>query len=167
MTKREINIILQLLTYIGLTSATYGQTKKINPPFVSKDFKYDTIIAYECKKNIQGLIVLNDKLYSKIINKQKQLSPAQIDTLHAFLWETTKSDKQPSKESWYPYIGVVYYFKGKMVANFSIAKGSTDFFIYYRVLSSPNNWPNSHLEFTEPKRKRLTKLCVDLGFTYY
>ena len=167
MTKQKINIILLLLTFLGLTSACFGQIKKINPPFVFKDFKYDKVVAYECKKNILGLIVMNDKLYSKIINKEKKLSLAQIDTLHAFLWETKKCDKKVSKESWYPYIGFVYYLKDSMVANFSIAKGSTDFLIYFRVLSNPNNWPNSHVEFTETKRKRLTKLCADLGFTNY
>lgn len=150
----------------GLTFASFGQTKK-NPPFVSKDFKYDKVIAYEFKKNSKGLIVINGKLYSKIINKEKELSTAQIDTLTTFLWETTKSDKKLSQESWYPYLGIVYYFKDNTVASFSISKGSTDFLIYFRVLSDPDNWPNSHVEFTETKRKRLSRLCTDLGFTNY
>jgi hypothetical protein len=142
-----------------------AQTK--NPPYVCKEFKYDSVVAYECKKNIKGMIVMNTKLYTKIINKAKQLSKPQIDTLHAFLWQLSTSDKTLKAECWYPYLGIVYYLKGHDVANFSISKECDVFLIYFRVLSNPTNWPNSRLSFSEPERKRITTLCAELGFTYY
>jgi hypothetical protein len=161
------NKIISFITliFLGQFFVTTAQTK--NPPYVMKEFKYDKVIAYECKKNSEGLIMMNDKLNSKIIKSEKELNPKQIDTLNTFLRQTVKTEKELTKECWFPYLGVVYYLKGQMVASFNISKECEVFLIYFRVLDNPSNWPNSRLSFTKQQRQRINKLCAELGFTHY
>lgn len=159
MVKEILIIVFCTLLVISL----FGQEKKINPPYVSKEFKYDSIVAYECKKNIKGGIIMNEKLYTKIINKEKKLSQPLIDSLTSFLWAVIKSENKVSQSCWYTHLGIIYYSVGNPVACFNISKECNTFYLYSKVNSS---WSNTELSFTETQRKKITWLCAGLGFTY-
>lgn len=154
-----------IIAFCTLQAAySFGQSKKINPPYVSKEFKYDSIVAYECKKGVKGWIIMNEKLYTKIITKEKKLPQPLVDSLTNFLWAVTKSEKNVTQACWYSHLGIIYYSSGKPVACFNISKECSAFYLYSKVNSS---WPITELSFTESQRKKITWLCASLGFTYY
>ena len=135
----------------------YGSMLAQNPPYVGKEFKFDKVIAYKLKEGSCGWVVMNQKLNSKIIKHEYQLFPQQIDTLHIFLRKTTKSKSKMDSECWNCYIGIVYYFNEKIVANFSISK-NCNLFLFYSRRDANDPWSVSALKFTEDERKKVDKI---------
>ena len=149
----------------GQLISSYGQSKKINPPYTSKEFKFDSVVAYECKKNIKGAIISEGKLYTKLISKQKTLSPELLDSLNSFLRSTIKSEVNTTHVCWFSYLGIVYYYKGQFVANFNISDQCGSLLLYSRTLDS-SNWSLTELYFKEYQRNKISWLCAKLGFVY-
>jgi len=150
-----------LFLLVFLVNISNSQTSL---PYTSKEFKYDSVVAYECRSDKKGTIVSSQELCKKIIKNGKTLNNPQIDSLHYFLLLGDKSDKVISQSCWYTYFGVVYYLKSKIVANYSFSPECTEVMIYSRLMTNPNHWNTGRISFRESNRKRIDRLCSELGF---
>lgn len=164
-----------LLTSILLTSLSYGQKSKgKNLPSEFNKIKYDKVIAYELDDNSKGFIVSDGILNSKIIKNQKELTNAQVDTLQKFLFLTKQTKERFGTDCFNQHrLGIVYYFDGKIVADFSISPTCKLFMLYTKNLTDPvdnyskttiNYYYFNTMTFEQAGQNKLKELLADLNF---
>jgi hypothetical protein len=155
------NTLLCLLVFLSTFYLLRSQTSL---PYTPKEFQYDSVVAYECKSDKKGMIVMNQELYKKIISNSKTLTTPQTDSLHYFLLLADKSEKAISQSCFYTYLGIVYYLKGKIVADYNFSRGCTELTVCSRLMTNPNHWNTGRISFRAANLKRIDRLCAELGF---
>jgi hypothetical protein len=156
------NTLVCLLVFLSSFFLLRSQTSL---PYTPKEFQYDSVVAYECKSDKKGMIVMNQELYKQIISNSKTLTIPQTDSLHYFLLLADKSEKVISQNCFHTYLGIVYYLKGKIVADYNFSPECTELMVYSRLMTNPNHWNTGRISFRTASRKRIDRLCGELGFS--
>ena len=168
-----------LLILIGFVSITKSQTTKVKEKYLPgkyADLEYDKVIAYDYNGNRGEYIVVSGKLNDTLIKKQIVLTKQQIDTLQSILFNTKTYGALSGKTAFRPHLGIVYYFKNKIVAHISISL-ETNWQIsnlkipamYQEKIKEPlyNNQYCAAEGFSKTGRQKIKKFCNDLNFSCY
>ena len=166
-----------LLATVLFTFFSFGQKNSRqgkNLPSEFNKIKYDKVIAYNLDDKSKGFIVSDGLLNTKIIKNQKELTQPQIDSLQKFLFLTEKTKERFGTDCYNQHsLGIVYYLKDKIVADFSVSPTCKLFMLYTKNLTDPNdNYSKTTINyyyfntmtFDSKGQKKLQELCADLNF---
>lgn len=164
---------LLLIPTLILSICSFGQK---NLPKKFNKIAYDKVIAYELKDDSKSFIVLDGLLNTNAIKTQKELSKSQIDSLDKFLSFTKGTkDRFDSECLKQLQIGIVYYFKDKIVADFTVGPTCPMFIIYTKNLTDPvdnyskttiNHYYYDNMAYNVVGQKKLKALFADLDLSF-
>ena len=165
-------VFLFVICFFSIT-AVYSQKDSIGFN-IFKKLKYDTVIAYGYDGSYgqeQQLIIEKDKLSKKVKNK-KILNQEQVKKINKTLIDTSTYGNTTAS-CFEPHLGIVYYYKNKVVLSISIClqcnflESSIEIpaSIYYKIQSLDNSYSPA-TGFSKKARKEINDFCKSLNFNY-
>jgi hypothetical protein len=176
MFRSAVILLLCIILFTGASVKTAKQDLLLNP---FDKLEYDKAIAYDYNGEANHLIVTDEGELIKIdgrhgeIFAQKVLSKKQVVTLHRITGDTS-SYGGIGAACFDPHLGIVYYFKEKIVGHISICLAcnylessmeipASNFKIYYLADDSTEL---TAYGFNKAGSMKLSNFCQSLGFDH-